>query len=123
MEEKLKDKDIIEILSAFERELEEKLQESKAEVERVKYYEKFRINGIDFKNMFITTEKDVDGNISYHIYCGDSSNEIISIDSEGNVQIKNPELQKYISSMDFELEKLMEENEQDPEKLKGITFS
>lgn len=115
------EKDTLEILALFEQELSERLEESKSEIERVKYYEKFRINGIDFKNMFITTEKDVDGNISYHIYCGDSSNEIIYIDSEGKVQIKNPELQKYISDMDFDLEKLMEENEQEPENLKGIS--
>lgn len=115
------EKNIVGILIAFERELEEKLEESKGKIERVKYYEKFTINGIDFSNMFVTTEKDVDGNISYHVYCGDSSNEIIAIDSEGKVEIKNPELQKYISDMDFDLEKLMEENEQDPEKLKGIS--
>lgn len=115
------EKDTLEILALFEQELSERLEESKSEIERVKYYEKFRINGIDFKNMFITTEKDVDGNISHHIYCGDSSNEIIAIDSEGKVEIKNPELQKYISDMEFDLEKLMEENEQDTEKLKGIS--
>lgn len=115
------EKDILEILTAFERELEEKLQESKGEIERVKYYEKFSINGIDFKNMFITTEKDAEGNITYHLYCGDSSNEIISIDSQGKINIKNPELKKYLGELDFDLEKLMEENEQDPEKLKGIS--
>lgn len=115
------EKDTLETLALFEQELSERLEESKSEIERVKYYEKFKINGINFANMFITTEKDVDGNISYHIYCGDSSNEIIYIDSEGKVQIKNSELQKYISDMDFDLEKLMEENEQDPEKLKGIS--
>ena len=106
------EKDILEILALFEQELSERLEESKSEIERVKYYEKFKINGIDFKNIFITTEKDVDGNISYHIYCGDSSSEIISIDSEGNIYIKNPELQKYLSDIDIDLEKLMEENEQ-----------
>lgn len=115
------EKDTLEILTAFERELEEKLQESKGEIERVKYYEKFSVNGIDFNNMFITTEKDVDGNITYHLYCGDSSNEIISIDSQGQVSIKNPELKKYLSEIGFDLEKIMEENEQDPKKLKGVS--
>ncbi|MBQ2916623.1 MAG: hypothetical protein IJE59_00320 [Clostridia bacterium] len=117
----MNEKDILEILTAFERELEEKLQESKGEVERIKYYEKFSIKGIDFNNMFITTEKDVDGNITYHLYCGDSSKEIISIDSQGEVNIKNPELKKYLGETDCDLEKMMEENEQDPKKLKGVS--
>lgn len=115
------EKDTLEILALFEQELSKRLEESKSEIERVKYYEKFRIKGIDFKNMFITTEKDVDGNISYHIYCGDSSNEIISIDSDGKVKIKNLELQKYLSAVGFDLEKLMEENEQETGNLKGIS--
>ena len=115
------EKEILEILTAFERELEEKLQESKGEIERVKYYEKFFINGIDFQNMFITTEKDVDGNITYHLYCGGVSKEVISIDSEGNVIIKNPELERYFAGMEFDLEKIMEENEQEPKKLKGVS--
>ena len=115
------EKDTLEILTAFERELEEKLEESKGEVERIKYYEKFFINGIDFNNLFITTEKDVDGNITFHIYCGDSSNEIISIDSKGQVNIKSPELKKYLGEIGFDLEQIMEENEQDSKKLKGVS--
>lgn len=119
MEERLEDKDIIEILSAFESELDEKLQESKAEVERVKYYETFKINEIDFRNIFVTTEKDSKGNITYHIYCGDSSKEILAVDEKGNVEIKNPELGKYLKNLDFN--ELIEENEQHPERLKGIS--
>lgn len=115
----MKQKDIFEILALFEQELDERMQESKGEVERVKYYETFSINGIDFKNIFITTEKDVDGNITYHLYCGDSSNEILSIDSDGKVIIKNEDLEKYIDEID--LESLMKENEKTPGRLKGIS--
>lgn len=115
----MEEKDIIEILSAFERELEEKLQESKAEVERVKYFETFQINEIDFKNIFVTTEKNADGNITYHVYCGDSSNEILSVDENGNIEIKNAELGKYLEKLDFN--ELIEENEHHPERLKGIS--
>lgn len=115
----MKEKDTVEILALFEQELDERLQESKGEVERVKYYESFTINEIDFKNIFITTEKDVDGNITYHIYCGDSSNEILVVDAEGNVQIKNEDLGKYLEEIDFD--ELIEENEQIPERLKGIS--
>lgn len=117
----MNEKDTLEILTVFERALEEKLQESKGEIERVKYYEKFSIKGIDFNNMFITVEKDVDGNITYHLYCGDSSNEIISIDSQGQVNIKNAELKRYLGKMEFDLEKIMEDNEHDSQKLKGVS--
>lgn len=118
-EKSLEEKDVIEILASFERELDEKLQESKAEVERVTYYETFQINEINFRNIFIATEKDSKGNISYHLYCRDSSNEILSVDENGNIEIKNPEVGKYLKSLDFN--ELIEENEQHPERLKGIS--
>ncbi len=111
------EKQILEILDAFERELQEKLQESKGEVERIKYYEKFQMQGIDFTNIFITTEKDVDGNISYHVYCGDNSKEIMSVDHEGQIKII-PELEEYLAGID--LNEMMEENEKDKKRLKGI---
>lgn len=112
------EKEILEILATFEGELQEKLQESKGEVERVKYYEKFQMSGIDFKNIFITTEKDVDGNISYHIYSGDSSSEILSISKDGKMTTI-PELEKFLG--DIDLEQLMNENEKEPGALKGIS--
>lgn len=112
------EKQILEILASFEKELGEKLQESKSEVERVKYYEKFQINGIDFNNIFTTTEKDVDGNVSYHVYSGNSSNEILSIDSEGKIKVI-PELEAFLG--DIDIEKIMLENEKEPGKLKGIS--
>lgn len=112
------EKQILEILDSFEREIQEKLQETKGEVERIKYYEKFQMYGIDFTNIFITTEKDVDGNISYHVYCGDSSREIMSISHEGQINII-PELQEYLSNVD--LEEMMIENEKDKKRLKGIS--
>ena len=108
-----------EILASFERELNEKLQETKGEIERVKYYERFTINGVDFNNIFITAEKDVAGNITYHMYSGDSSKEIISIGSDGKVETKNPELKKYLGEVD--LEKSIAENERGRERQKGIS--
>lgn len=113
------EKDTLEILAAFEQELDEKLKQSKSETQKVKYYETFKMNEIDFNNIFVTTEKDSEGNISYHVYCGDSSNEILSIDSNGNVGIKNPELEKYLRDIDFE--KIIEQNEKEKGKLKGIS--
>lgn len=112
------EKQILEILASFEEELQERLQESKGEVERVKYYEKFQMQGIDFKNIFITTEKDVDGNLSYHVYCGDTSNELLSIEADGNIKIR-PELQAFLG--DLNLDEIMEENEKQPKRLKGIS--
>lgn len=113
------EKDTLEILGIFEQELDDRLEESESEVQKVKFYETFKINEVNFKNIFITTEKDVEGNLTYHVYCGDSSNEIISIDSEGNVEIKNPDLAMFLGEVD--LEKVIEENEQEPGKLKGIS--
>ena len=112
------EKQILEILASFEEELQERLQESKGEIERVKYYEKFQMQGIDFKNIFITTEKDVDGNLSYHVYCRDTSNELLSVDADGNIKIR-PELQAFLG--DLNLDEIMEENEKQPKRLKGIS--
>ena len=109
------EKDSSQILSLFEIELRENLQESKDEIERIKYYETFDINDINFKNIFIMTEKDG----SYHVYCGNASNEILSIDSKGKIDIKNPDLAKYLEEVD--LESLIQENEKAPEKLKAIS--
>lgn len=114
---------ILEILSSFENELSIKLQENKSELEKVKYYEKFSIknikdNNIDFFGVFITEEKDAKGRVGYHMYCGDSSYEILSIDAEGNLKIKEG-LESYFG--DIDLEKLMTENEKEKGKLKGIS--
>lgn len=113
------EKDTLEILALFEQELDERLEKSEREVEKVKYYETFDINEINFQKIFITTEKDAKGDITYHVYCGDSSNEILSIDSEGNVDVKNEDLEKFLGDVD--LEKIIEENEKTTGKLKGIS--
>lgn len=113
------EKDILEILGAFESEIEERLQKEKKELEKVKYYEKFRMQDIDFKNIFITTEKDEKGNITQHVYAGNSSNKILSIDSEGKVTIDNPELEEFLGEVD--LKKVIEENEKEQGNLKGIS--
>lgn len=113
------EKNTLEILALFEQELDERLQESESESQKVKYYEEFKMNDIDFKNIFVTTEKDAEGNETYHVYCGDSSNEILSIDSNGNVDVKNPELALFLGEVD--LDKIIEENEKEPGKLKGIS--
>ena len=56
---------------------------------------------------------------SYHVYCGNASNEILSIDSKGKIDIKNTDLAKYLEEVD--LESLIEENEKVPERLKVIS--
>lgn len=112
------EKETLEILSAFESELQQKLQENKGQVERVKYYEKFQMSEIDFQNIFITTEKDAEGNISYHVYCGDSSREILSIGSDGKINV-SPELEKFLGEID--IEQVMDENEKERGRLRGIS--
>lgn len=121
--EKNNEKDIFEILGTFENELGAKLRETNGELDTVKYYEKFTLRDIknrnmDFSGVFITTEKDADGRTSYHMYCGDASTEILSIDADGNVKIR-PELEGFLENID--LEELMLENEQDKTRLKGMS--
>lgn len=115
------EKEILEILASFEKELGEKLQESKGEVERVEYYENFAIKGIkdsEISGVFVTKGKDVDGNISYHVYYRDPSNEILSIDHEGKIQI-NPQWKEAIGYIDFET--IMDINGRELGNLKGIS--
>ena len=115
------EKEILEILSSFENEISERLQQSNGELESVKYYEDFTLKGlrdVDISGVFLTQEKDKDGNISYHIYFRDSSNEILSIDKDGNMQI-NQLWKERIGEIDFE--KSMEINDREPGRLKGIS--
>lgn len=104
MEEKnnpQQDKGIDELLNSFEIELQDREEENKGEVENVKYYGTFKIKEIEFQNIFIMTETDHAGKQIQHVYSGNTSNELLTIDAEGNVDIKNPALQKYLSGLDF----------------------
>ena len=115
------EKEILEILSSFEDEISGRLQKSNVELESVKYYEDFTLHGmknVDISGVFLTQEKDKDGNISYHLYFRDSSNEILSIDKDGNMQI-NPLWKERIGEIDFE--KSMKINDREPGRLKGIS--
>ena len=115
------EKEILEILSSFENGISERLQQSNGELESVKYYEDFTLKGmknVDISGVFLTQEKDKDGNISYHLYFRDSSNEILSIDKDGNIQI-NSNWKEVIGEIDFE--KSMEINDREPGRLKGIS--
>ena len=111
------EKQILAILDSFEQELQERLQENNGEVENIKYYEKFKMGNIDFNNIFITTEKDAEGNFSFHVYSGSSSNEILAVDKDGKVSSIIPELEAYLSNID--LEEVIAENEKEPGRLKG----
>lgn len=104
MEEKnnpQQDKGIDELLNSFEIELQDREEENKGEVENVKYYGTFKIKEIEFQNIFIMAETDHAGKQIQHVYSGNTSNELLTIDAEGNVDIKNPALQKYLSGLDF----------------------
>ena len=113
------EKQILAILDSFEQELQERLQENNGEVENIKYYEKFKMGDIDFNNIFITTEKDAEGNFSFHVYSGSSSNEILAVDKDGKVSSIIPELEAYLSNIN--LEEVIAENEKEPGRLKGIS--
>ena len=111
------EKQILAILDSFEQELQARLQENNGEVENIKYYEKFKMGDIDFNNIFITTEKDAEGNFTFHVYSGSSSNEILAVDKDGKVSSIIPELEAYLSNID--LEEVIAENEKEPGRLKG----
>lgn len=113
------EKQILAILDSFEQELQERLQENNGEVENIKYYEKFKMGNIDFNNIFITTEKDAEGNFSFHVYSGSSSNEILTVDKDGKVSSIIPELEAYLSNIN--LEEVIAENEKEPGRLKGVS--
>ena len=113
------EKQILAILDSFEQELQARLQENNGEVENIKYYEKFKMGNIDFNNIFITTEKDAEGNFSFHVYSGSSSNEILAVDKDGKVSSIIPELEAYLSNIN--LEEVIAENEKEPGRLKGIS--
>ena len=113
------EKQILAILDSFEQELQERLQENNGEVENIKYYEKFKMGDIDFNNIFITTEKDAEGNFTFHVYSGSSSNEILAVDKDGKVSSIIPELEAYLSNIN--LEEVIAENEKEPGRLKGIS--
>lgn len=113
------EKQILAILDSFEQELQARLQENNGEVENIKYYEKFKMGDIDFNNIFITTEKDAEGNFTFHVYSGSSSNEILAVDKDGKVSSIIPELEAYLSNIN--LEEVIAENEKEPRRLKGIS--
>lgn len=115
------EKEVLNILATFENELGGKLQQTNGEIEQIKYYENFLVKGIkevEFEHIFKTIEKDENGRKSLHIYCKDISDEILSIDADGNIKVK-PELEAILG--DIDIEKMLEENEKEPERLKGMS--
>lgn len=119
---KSQENEILEILSSFEEELNLKLQESKSEVERIKYYEDFLIKGIkknEISGVFVTQEKDVNGNRSYHIYYQSPSNEILSKDYQGNIRVSKKWSQVIGENIDFD--STMDLNNKEKGRLKGIS--
>ena len=119
---KSQENEILEILSSFEEELNLILQESKSEVERIKYYEDFLIKGIkknEISGVFVTQEKDVNGNRSYHIYYQSPSNEILSKDYQGNIRVSKKWSQVIGENIDFD--STMDLNNKEKGRLKGIS--
>ncbi len=115
------EKEIMLILSSFEKELGEKLHETKGEIERIKYYDNFIFRGIkdsEISGVFVVEEKDAHGNISEHVYYRDSSNEIMSIDSDGKMHI-DPKWKDSIGDIDFD--KTMKTNDGKNGSLKGVS--
>lgn len=124
------EKATLEILGSFESEFEQiqtqkqkqnqnqnKDQEN-AKLRLVKYYESFKISKSEISGIFLAEQQDADGNISYHLYFQSPSNEILSVDHEGNVKMK-PQWEQVIGYIDFE--KCMYINDRQEGRLKGIS--
>lgn len=122
------EKETLEILSSFEKDFEQiqtqkqnqnlnKDQEN-TKLQLVKYYESFKISKSEISGIFLAEQKDAEGNISYHLYFQSPSNEILSVDHEGNIKI-NPQWEQVIGYIDFE--KCMYINDSQQGRLKGIT--
>ena len=110
---------ILEILATFENELNYKLQEEKRELKSIKYYEEAELKNIKFKNIFITIQKNENGNLSYHIYDKDGK-EIITIGTDGKIKTI-PGLEDYFKDSHFNIENEMKINDKEPGRLRGIS--
>lgn len=117
----LEEKQILEILASFEEELGEKLQESNKTLECVRFYTGFTFGGEaieGLENVFITVEKDNDGNITYNLY-STKMQKIFSMDPKGEILESIKDLEKTLGK--FKIEGLMQENEKEKGRLKGIS--
>lgn len=115
------EKQILEILASFEEELGEKLQESNKTLECVRFYTGFTFGGEaieGLENVFITVEKDNDGNITYNLY-STKMQKIFSMDPKGEILESIKDLEKTLGK--FKIEGLMQENEKEKGRLKGIS--
>lgn len=119
--QKLDDNEIYEILASFESEFNELFQNDERDIQKVQFYTDFEIKGIrDFKisGVFATQEIDKDGNATHHLYYREPSNEILSIDAEGNVQV-SPEWREIIKDINFD--KTMLQNNGKDGNLRGVS--
>lgn len=115
------EKEILNILGSFENQLGENLKEIDTEIESVKYYNDFSFNGEfieGFENIFITVEKDKNGEITYNLY-NSNMKKILSMDSEGKIKESIEDFEKTLGKIN--IKELIEENEVEKGKLKGIS--
>ena len=119
--QKLDDNEIYEILASFESEFYERFPNGERDIQKVQFYTDFEIKGIrDFQisGVFVTQEVDEDGNVTHHLYYREPSNEILSIDADGNVQV-SPEWREIIKDINFD--KTMVRNNSEDGKLRGAS--
>ena len=122
------EKEILEKLEIVESGVSEKLNKENGELISTKYYEEFIINTkrgpVTLKELFITTEKNQEGKISFHFRWINEKTQTIEekiiVDSEGRIYTI-PELQEFIGDLDINIEELMAENEKEKGRLKGLS--
>lgn len=105
-------------------------EKNQRELIATKYYSEFVINTekgpITLKNVFITEEKDQQGNTSYHFHwINENGNgeqiieEYLSIDSDGKVRATG-DLAEYLGE-ELDIEECINENDIEKDRLKGIS--
>ena len=125
------EKETLEKLNTVEASVSSYIKGVQRELLATKYYSEFVINTkngpLTLNNVFITTERDQDGKLSYHFrWIRENENgqqtvdESIIINSEGKV-FSIEELEDYFKDLEIDIDELMSENDKEQGRLKGIS--
>lgn len=122
------EKEILQKISIVEASV---LRNNQRELISTKYYSEFIINTnngpVTFNNVFITAERDKEGEMSYHFrWMMENENgeqtieENLVVDENGNVYMSEG-LRSYLEDTDVDINKLISENDSQKGRLKGVS--
>ena len=128
------EKEILEKMEIVESSVRQNLLEkNKGELIQTKYYSEFVLNTnngpVTLNNIFITKEKDKQGNMSYHLrWIYESENgektieEYMVVDSNGKVHAVDGLDEYYLNNAEIDLDEIMAENDdKEKDRLRGIS--